>query len=125
MSREPHTPATSQGATHATLRSYVTGYLLSLLLTVEAYLLVVHHSFSKRVLVGTIVGLALTQFVVQLRFFLHLGRETKPRWKLLAFVFMIIVVAILVFGSLWIMSSLNNRMSPGQMDKYLKSQYSL
>ena len=64
----------------------------------------------------------LAQFFTQLLFFLHLGRETKPRWKLLVFLFMTMIVAILVFGSLWIMYNLNYHMTLQQMYQYLNNQ---
>ncbi len=105
-----------------TLRAYVTGFVISLYLTITAYLLVAHHLLSRGAVIAAVVGLALTQFLVQLIFFLHLGRETKPRWKLMVFLFMILVVLILVFGSLWIMSNLNYRMTSGQVNTYLRSQ---
>lgn len=105
-----------------TLRAYVTGYALSIVLTLTAYLLVTHHSFPRQAVIMAAVGLALTQFLVQLVFFLHLGTEAKPRWKLVVFMFMIMVVAILVFGSLWIMSNLNYRMTPQQINTYMRNQ---
>lgn len=110
---------------HGTLMSYVSGYVLSLYLTVTAYLIVAHHLFSNHRLVVSVVGLALIQFVVQLLFFLHLGQETKPRWKLLVLLFMLAIVSILVFGSLWIMNNLNYRMTPVQVNSYMKSQDAL
>jgi cytochrome o ubiquinol oxidase subunit IV len=108
-----------------TLRTYVTGFTASIVLTVTAYLLVVHHALSRRILIAAVVVLALAQFMVQLLFFLHLGRETKPRWKLAVFLFMIMVVLILVFGSLWIMTNLNYRMTPEQINNYMNSQAGL
>lgn len=106
----------------ASLRLYVTGFGLSLLFTLDAYLSVTHHLFSKNVLIGGIAGLALAQFLTQLVCFLHLGREFKPRWKLAVFLMMAGIVVILVGGSLWIMNNLNYRMTPQQVDKYLQSQ---
>lgn len=108
-----------------TLRTYITGFVASIALTVTAYLLVSHHSLSRRALIAAVTGLALVQFLVQMLFFLHLGRETKPRWKLLVALFMAMVVLILVFGSLWIMTNLNYRMTPGQINTYMKSQAGL
>lgn len=90
-----------------TLRAYLTGFVLSLGLTLTAYYSVVNHKLNANALLYWIAWLALIQFFVQMVFFLHLGRETKPRWKLVAFWFMTMVVAILVFGSLWIMKNLN------------------
>jgi cytochrome o ubiquinol oxidase operon protein cyoD len=109
------------------LRTYTIGFLLSIILTLIAFGAVelhIHgHLLSSRdVIIGGIIGLALIQFLVQLFFFLHLGRETRPRWKLVVFGFMIMVICILVMGSLWIMSSLNYRMTPQQVTQYLKSQ---
>lgn len=107
--------------------TYVTGYLLSIYLTLTAYFLVTRHMGAKWTLIWLIIGLALTQFWVQLMFFLHLGQETRPRWRLLVFGFMTLVVLILVFGSLWIMTNLNYRMmgSPAKIEKYIKSQEGL
>jgi cytochrome o ubiquinol oxidase operon protein cyoD len=105
-----------------TLKTYVTGFGCSIVLTLAAYLLVIHQLFSRQILIALVIGLALVQFIVQLLFFLHLGTETKPRWKLFVFLFMVMVVAILVFGSLWIMSNLNYRMTPDQINAYMNNQ---
>lgn len=89
------------------LQAYVTGFGLCLGLTLIAYWSVVNHKFSGGALLYWIGWLAVIQFFVQMVFFLHLGRETKPRWKLVSFWFMTMIVAVLVFGSLWIMTNLN------------------
>lgn len=89
-----------------TLQAYLTGFILCLGLTLIAYWSVVNHKFSGTALLYWIGWLALIQFFVQMIFFLHLGRETKPRWKFVSFWFMTLVVSILVFGSLWIMTNL-------------------
>ncbi len=105
------------------MRQYVIGFLLSIYLTVTAYLMVTHHLFGGWALVAAIVSLALIQLVVQLVFFLHLGRESKPRWNLLIFLFMLMVVIIVVFGTLWIMANLSyhhhHSMSPGDTTNFI------
>jgi cytochrome o ubiquinol oxidase operon protein cyoD len=105
-----------------TLRSYITGFILSITLTLTAFLLVDGHVFARRFLIAGVAALALTQFIVQMLFFLHLGRESKPRWKLLVMCFMILIVLILVFGSIWIMYNLNYRMTPQQINAYMQNQ---
>lgn len=106
-----------------TLRNYVIGFILSLLLTSSAYVAVTNQLFLGGVLIAVIVGLAIVQVLVQLFFFLHLGHETKPRWKLVVLLFMLVVLFILVFGSLWIMQNLDYNMMPEhQMDEYLIEQ---
>lgn len=111
--------------TQATVQLYTIGFVGSLFLTITAYLLVVHHMFSRHLLIAVVALLAIVQFVVQLLYFLHLGRESKPRWKLGVFFFMLLVVILVVFGSLWIMSNLNYRMTPAQVNQYLNNQNGL
>jgi cytochrome o ubiquinol oxidase subunit IV len=107
-------------AGHGSIWSYTIGFILSILLTLIAYFAVVNKSLAGNALIVFIIALAIVQLCVQLFFFLHLGSESKPRWKLLAFLFMLLVLFILVFGSLWIMNNLNyHSMSPTQVDDYL------
>ena len=101
---------------------YISGFVLSVGLTLAAYLLVTRRALGYQTLIAVIIGLALIQFLGQMYFFLHLGRETKPRWKLLVLGFMVSVVLILVLGSLWIMHNLNYRMTPRQINQYMTSQ---
>jgi len=111
---------TAQG----TVRSYTTGFVLSLILTFAAYLLVVNDVFNGWTLVGVLAALAVTQLLAQLVFFLHLGRESRPRWNLTVMLFALMVVFIVVFGSLWIMKNLQYNHthggSPHKTDEFIK-----
>jgi cytochrome o ubiquinol oxidase operon protein cyoD len=72
---------------------------------------------------GALLFLALTQLFVQLLFFLHLDRESKPFWNLQVAILAAGVVLILVIGSIWIMNNLNYHMNtPQQIQKYIKDQ---
>lgn len=113
---------TQQEHTGAGLQTYVTGFILSVALSIVAYLLTTHHSLTGKGMMALLLGLAVVQFVVQLFFFLHIGSETKPRWKLLMLFLMLVFVLIVVLGSLWVMYNLNYRMSPEQMSKYMLEQ---
>lgn len=110
-----------QNRAHATLATYIAGFVLSVALTLVAYTLVVNQAFSTRtILVAVIVGLAVVQFVVQMVFFLHLGRETRPRWNLIVFGFMLLVLFILVLGTLWIMHNLDYHMgTPEELEQQI------
>jgi cytochrome o ubiquinol oxidase subunit IV len=124
MSTQTPVVVSKHDSAHGTLQMYISGFVLSIFLTLAAYTLVVSHEFSNWALALAIAGLAIVQFLVQLFFFLHLGRESKPRWKLTVFLFMLLVVGILVIGSLWIMYNLNYRMAPTQqqIDTYMQDQ---
>jgi cytochrome o ubiquinol oxidase operon protein cyoD len=107
------------------LRSYTIGFALSLILTLTAYVLVTRHVFKGNWLLAGLLMLALTQFVVQVLFFLHLGSEKKPRYNALVFVFMLGTVGIIVIGSIWIMANLNyhhahdHGLPPQASDQYI------
>ncbi|HWB33984.1 MAG TPA: cytochrome o ubiquinol oxidase subunit IV [Candidatus Paceibacterota bacterium] len=111
-------------------RSYIIGYILSVILTLLAPALLWlhiynHHRFPTHPeLYAAAVVLAVLQLVVQLVFFLHIGRESGPRWRLMALFFAIVIVFIVAGGALWIMQDLNGRMMPdqAQMLQYMSEQ---
>lgn len=92
------------------MRSYVTGFLLSILLTLLPYFIVVNHMLGRSSLVYAAVGFGVAQLLVQVVFFLHLHKKSKPHWNMIVFIFTILIVTILVVGSLWVMYNLNYNM---------------
>lgn len=113
----------------STLFSYITGYALSIALTVTAFLLVEihfwsgHRVFTHEFLYIMIVVCALLQAAVQLVCFLHLGKRGN-KMNSLIFGFAAVLIVIVVGGAIWIMSSLSSRMAPNeaQMLQYMDSQ---
>lgn len=81
-----------------------------------------HQRLTADTVIGIILGLAVVQLFVQLIFFLHLGRESRPRWNLAMLLFAFMIIGIVAGGSLWIMSNLNVRMTPQQINKYMNDQ---
>jgi len=109
-----------------TLQKYIIGFVGSLLLTLVAYFLVTNNMVGGLTLLLILGGLALVQMIVQLVYFLHLGDEARPRYKLASFVFMAGILAIVVVGSIWIMNNLNANMmdmTPTEKDNYMKTQF--
>jgi len=96
---------------------YSTGFLLSLIITVFAYAAVVNKLASGDTLLYSLAGLALVQAIVQLIFFLKLGREEGAKWRLAAFASMLVVLLIVVIGSIWIMHHLNYNMTHMSKDQ--------
>lgn len=82
------------------------GYTLAILLTVAAYRFLIKYHLTHGALVGTLFTFAIVQALIQLIFFLHLGIEKKPRWNLITFLFTVLIIAIVVGGSIWIMENL-------------------
>ena len=91
----------------ATPKSYVLGYIYSVVLTLAAYYLVVNEVLSGWTAAFIILSLAVLQLAVQLFYFLHVDQGKKPRWNLITFFFAVMVVLIVVLGSIWIMVNLS------------------
>lgn len=110
--------------TSRSVKPYVIGFILSVVLTLLAYWAVVGKAYEAAFVVAIVIGLAILQLFVQLFFFLHLGEEMKPRWRLVTLGFGVLVIFIVAFGSLWIMDNLNYNMmhSPEKMEQYMEKQ---
>lgn len=104
---------------HGSVASYTIGFILSLVFTIIPYYIVTETTVGGWLLLAILMGFAVAQLLVQVIFFLHLGRESKPRWNLLAFLFMLLVVVIIVIGSLWIMDNLHYNMMPTEVEEYI------
>lgn len=111
-----------------TTSTYLAGFGLSLILTLSAFFFVWlyiasdNQFFTTSQLLIWITVLAIIQLIVQLVFFLHLGRESGPRWNLNVLFFAAIVVVILVFGSLWIMNNLNRDQEDNQDPQTIEAE---
>jgi cytochrome o ubiquinol oxidase operon protein cyoD len=98
------------------VKSYVAGLVISIILTLLAYALVSifgiqqQMSISFFVLLPILLALAVIQLIAQLVFFLHLGRESSQKFRVVFFVSTSVAILVVVVSSIWIMTSLNYRM---------------
>lgn len=100
------------GHDHGTYRSYLTGFIISAVLTIIPFAMVMMGNFSSTLTVAVIVGFAIVQIVVQMIYFLHLHPKSEGGWNLLAFLFTAIILVIVISGSLWVMHHLESNMMP-------------
>jgi cytochrome o ubiquinol oxidase operon protein cyoD len=109
---------------HSMVQAYIVGFVLSLLLTMAAYVFVVQDTLPYQLLIAAIIAAAALQFIVQVYCFLHIGGDASSRERLFALGFASLLISILVIGSLWIMFSLQGRMMPdtAQMEQYMNDQ---
>jgi cytochrome o ubiquinol oxidase operon protein cyoD len=117
MSQLPKESA--QKSDHRKTESYVVGFILSLIFTAIPYYLVVNHALRGSGLQITILGVALLQMLVQIFFFLHLGRGPKPLYNVVFFVSTVGIVLVVVGGSLVITHNLHYNMAPPDVIKKL------
>jgi len=97
-------------AGNSNTRTYITGFILAVLLTAFAFSFVLLKGISTRVAVSGILITSVIQLLVHLHFFLHLNRSSAARWNILSLVFTSILLIIFIGGTIWIMFTLNRRM---------------
>ncbi len=103
-------PSDSTGVSRGSLKSYLTGFLLSLLLTAMPFALVMRGTWSPAAALAGIIIAGLVQILVHLHYFLHLDSSSAARWNVAALIFTFLIMVLFVGGTLWIMHSLYYRM---------------
>jgi cytochrome o ubiquinol oxidase subunit IV len=88
---------------HGSLKSYVIGFVFSLVLTAIPLIFVLGNVLEGKAATFVLMASAVLQFVVQLFYFMHLKEEGKPRYNLMVLILGLVVVMTIVGGSMWIM----------------------
>jgi cytochrome o ubiquinol oxidase subunit IV len=102
------------------VRGYLIGLLLSTVLSAVSFYIARSTLVWAPSIPIALSVLALAQIGVHLVFFLHITTGKDSINNIMALAFGILIVMLLVFGSLWIMSNLNQNMVP--MDQIMKMQ---
>ena len=90
--------------------SSLVGFAFSFALTGAAYIVVVNKLYSGWQLTTIISVIALLQLVVQLKYFLHVGSGPGKKYTQVFLYVSVLMAAILIFGSIWIMNNLDYNM---------------
>ncbi|MBK6007336.1 cytochrome o ubiquinol oxidase subunit IV [Ramlibacter ginsenosidimutans] len=104
----------------AAIGSYALGLVLSALLTAASFYAVRTHLIWGPAIPAALIVLAIAQIGIHLVFFLHMTTAPDNTNNVLALAFGILIVALIVGGSLWIMAHLDHNMLP--MSEVLKRQ---
>jgi cytochrome o ubiquinol oxidase operon protein cyoD len=97
---------------HGTTLSYFIGFVLSLIFSFIPYYMVTEEIVTGNTLYFTILCFAFVQMIIQITFFLHIGRGPKPNWNLFFFGATFVVILMVVGGSVFIIDNLHYNMSP-------------
>ena len=98
---------------HSTFSGYMTGFVLSIILTAIPFWLVMAKVIADRnTAVLVLGGFAVIQILVHMVFFLHMNGKVEGGWTLLATIFTVVFVAITIAGTLWVMFHMNANMMP-------------
>ncbi|MBB6240843.1 cytochrome o ubiquinol oxidase subunit IV [Rhodanobacter sp. MP1X3] len=110
------------GASHSTFKGYMTGFVLSVILTAIPFWIVMSgglHTSGMTALV--VLAFAAVQIVVHMIYFLHMNSKSEGGWTLLALIFTIVLVVITLSGSIWVMYHLDHNMMPSMMEQQMKN----
>ena len=102
------------------LRGYLIGLGLSILITVVAFFVARTTLVWQPSIPVALFVLAVAQMGVHLAFFLHITTGPDNTNNVLALAFGLLIVFLVVGGSVWIMSHLNQNMPP--MDRIMRMQ---
>jgi cytochrome o ubiquinol oxidase operon protein cyoD len=100
---------------HGSYKSYLTGFILSVILTAIPFWLVMSGVAAPGWTATSVIVSAIAQILVHTICFLHVNTSGEGGWTLLAYVFTGVILIITIAGSLWIMYHLNTNMMPGMM----------
>jgi len=109
------------GGMHATFKGYMTGFVLSVILTAIPFWLVMAKVFDKpSTTIMVVLAFAAVQIVVHMIYFLHMDAKSEGGWNMLALVFTVVLVVITLAGSLWVMFHLTSNMMPGMSPQEMR-----
>jgi cytochrome o ubiquinol oxidase subunit IV len=116
-------PPEMRGAAPSDLLVYTTGLLLAVILTATSFWAAnTSLLWAPGVPLGLAV-LAIAQMGVHLVFFLHITTGPDNTNNVLALAFGVLIVALVIAGSLWIMANLNENMMPSAEPMNLHMQH--
>ncbi|MEX3968335.1 cytochrome o ubiquinol oxidase subunit IV [Paraburkholderia sp. EG286B] len=101
---------TRAGQAPGSAKSYNTGFILSIVLTVIPFALFMHPVLPRATTLLVAVIFAVMQVVVHLVYFLHMSRSSEGGWNLISFVFTLVILFIVVVLSVWIIWSMHFNM---------------
>ncbi len=101
------------GHPESTFKGYMTGFVLSVILTAIPFWLVMSGTLgSNQATAVAILIIGAVQIVVHMIYFLHMTPSSEGGWTLMALIFTVVMVVITLTGSLWVMYHLNTNMMP-------------
>ena len=96
---------------HGSVKDYLIGFVLSVVLTAIPFWAVMGGSFSKTTTAWCIVSMAIVQIWVHLKYFLHLNFKTEDgKASSLSFIFSALIIVMVVGLSVWIIYESNAMM---------------
>jgi len=101
------------GAGHGSMKDYLIGFFLSVVLTAIPFWLVMGGVIENKTVTALIImGFAVVQVLVHMIYFLHMNGRSEGGWNMMALLFTVLLVVIVFSGSMWVMYHLHTNMMP-------------
>ncbi|MEG3175170.1 cytochrome o ubiquinol oxidase subunit IV [Sphingomonas sp. RB3P16] len=113
---DAHHDAHGADAPHGSMRDYIIGFVLSVILTAIPFALVMTGVLDHTWTAVLVLGAAVIQVFVHMIYFLHMNTSNEGGWSFLALLFTLIVIVITLSGSIWVMYHMNANMMPMTQD---------
>ena len=98
---------------HGTFRGYMTGFVLSVILTAIPFWLVMGNVLDDTLRTSIVImALAAVQIVVHMIYFLHMNTKSEGGWTFIALAFTLTLVVVTLAGSIWVMFHMDQNMMP-------------
>ena len=99
---------------HGSMRDYVTGFVLSVIMTaIRVCLVMLGLVGSGRLTAFLVLACAVSQIIVHMIYFLHMNLRSEAGWTMISLVFTIVVLVIAVIGTIWVMYHIDANMMLG------------
>ena len=109
----PETQPDQMGSAQGTFKSYMTGFILAVILTVIPFWLVMGNVLGDTLKTSIVImALAAVQIVVHMIYFLHMNTKSEGGWTFLALAFTLTLVVVTLAGSIWVMYHMDQNMMP-------------
>lgn len=107
-------PGLGRHGRHGSVPSYLIGFGMAWVLTLAAFGLVwmPPSAMTPVSIQSGICVLAVAQMLVHVIFFMHINTSPESGTNITALILAVVIVALVVVGSMWIMGHLNDHMAP-------------
>jgi cytochrome o ubiquinol oxidase subunit IV len=92
---------------HVTVRGYLVGFVLAVILTVASFWSVMSGTFKGETALIVLAVLAAVQMVVHVVFFLHVNTSKEQRWHAGSFAYTIAMALVVIVGTVWVMHNVH------------------
>jgi cytochrome o ubiquinol oxidase subunit IV len=116
------TPDVEEHSLRREVGGYVTGFGIAIALTLASFWVTRTDFIYGPALAVALLVLAVAQMGIHLVFFLHITTDPDNTNNVMALAFGVLIVCLVVFGSIWVMTHMNQNMMHIPMDRLLQMQ---